>query len=127
MAQLLFISTTHPAWFIFFRLLEGVGAAAVTPAGQALVADLSAEKDRSRAYGWLTTAQFGGLVAGPVLAWPLYSLGGGQGTWAFYTIFLFGSALSLLTAVVLAIVVKEPEHARRRRSGQGAASAVPAA
>ncbi len=71
-----------------------MGAAAVTPAAQALVADLSAEKDRSRAYGWMTTAQFGGLVAGPVLAWPLYSLGGGQGTWAFYTIFLFGSALS---------------------------------
>ena len=35
------------------------------PAAQALVADLSAEKDRSRAYGWMTTAQFGGLVAGP--------------------------------------------------------------
>ena len=49
---------------------------------------------RSRAYGWLTTAQFGGLVAGPMLAWPLYSLGGGEGKWAFYTIFLFGSALS---------------------------------
>jgi MFS family permease len=115
LAQLLFISTTQPGWFVFFRFLEGVGAAAVTPAAQALVADLSAEKDRSRAYGWMTTAQFGGLVAGPVLAWPLYTLGGGEGTWAFYTIFLFGSALSLLTALVLLMVVKEPENARRRR------------
>jgi MFS family permease len=96
--------------------LEGVGAAAASPAAQALVADVSAEKDRSRAYGWMTTAQFGGLVAGPVLAWPLYTLGGGQGTWAFYTIFLFGSALSFLTAIALAIVVSEPEHARRRRA-----------
>jgi len=118
LAQLLFISATDPAWFVFFRFLEGVGAAAVTPAGQALVADLSAEKDRSRAYGWMTTAQFGGLVAGPVLAWPLYTLGGGQGTWAFYTIFLFGSALSLLTAIALLLVVKEPDHARRRRSAK---------
>jgi DHA1 family multidrug resistance protein-like MFS transporter len=116
LAQLLFISTTEPAWFVFFRFLEGVGAAAVTPAAQALVADVSAEKDRSRAYGWMTSAQFGGLVAGPVLAWPLYSLGGGHGTWAFYTIFLFGSALSLLTAIALLMVVKEPEHARRRRT-----------
>ena len=66
LAQLLFISTTHPAWFVFFRFLEGTGAAAVSPAAQALVADLSAEKDRSRAYGWMTSAQFGGLVAGPV-------------------------------------------------------------
>jgi DHA1 family tetracycline resistance protein-like MFS transporter len=88
----------------------------VTPAAQALIADLSVEKDRSRAYGWMTTSQFGGLVAGPVLAWPLYALGGGQGVWAFYTIFLFGSALSLLTAAALFAIVKEPEYARRRRS-----------
>ena len=115
LATLLFVSTTHPGWFILFRLLEGVGAAAVTPAGQALVAELTTEGARSRAYGWLTTAQFGGLVAGPVLAWPLYSLGGGKGTWAFYTIFLFGSALSAVTAIVLLVTVREPEHARRRR------------
>ena len=45
----------------------------------ALVADVSVEKDRSRAYGWMTSAQFGGLVAGPMLAMPLYALGGGSG------------------------------------------------
>ena len=94
LATLLFVTTTHPGWFILFRFLEGVGAAAVSPAGMALVADLSTEDCRSRAYGWLTTAQFGGLVVGPVLAVPLYNLGGGQGVWAFYTIFFFGSALS---------------------------------
>jgi MFS family permease len=115
LSTLLFISTTHPAWFVLFRLLEGIGAAAVGPAGQALVAELSTEKNRSQAYGWLTTAQFGGLVAGPVLAVPLYNLGGGQGKWAFYAIFVFGSALSALTALVLLFVVREPEHARRRR------------
>jgi MFS family permease len=115
-ATLLFISTTHPGWFILFRFLEGIGAAAVTPASQALVAELSTEETRSRAYGWFTTAQFGGLVAGPMLAWPLYSLGGGEGKWAFYTIFLFGSALSALTAIALLLAVREPEHARRRRA-----------
>lgn len=112
----LFVSTTHAEWFIFFRLLEGVGAAAVTPAGQALVAELTTESTRSRAYGWLTTAQFGGLIAGPVLAWPLYSLGGGEGVWAFYTIFLFGTALSAITAVVLVFAIREPEHARQHRA-----------
>ncbi len=115
-AQLLFISTTHPGWFVFFRFLEGVGAAAVTPAAQALVADLSTEKDRSRAYGWMQSAQFGGLVAGPMLSWPLYSLGGGSGKWAFYTIFLFGSALSFLTTGALAAFVREPEAIRVRRA-----------
>ncbi len=29
-ATFLFVSTTHPAWFTFFRLLEGIGAAAIT-------------------------------------------------------------------------------------------------
>jgi len=115
LASGLFISTTNPWWFIVFRLLEGMGAAAVTPAGQALIADLSTEQTRSQAYGWYTTAQFGGLVAGPLLAVPLYNLGGGQGTWAFYAIFLFGCALSAVTALVLLIAIKEPEHARRRR------------
>jgi MFS family permease len=114
-ATLLFVSTTHPGWFMLFRLLEGVGAAAVTPAGMALIADLSTERTRSRAYGWYTTAQFGGLVAGPVLAVPLYNLGGGRGAWAFYTIFLFGSALSAITAVMVLLAIREPEHARRRR------------
>lgn len=115
-ATLLFVTTTHPAWFTVFRLLEGIGAAAVTPAGQALVADLSTDQARSRAYGWLTTAQFGGLVAGPVLAVPLYNLGGGEGKWAFYTIFLFCSAVSAISAIVLAFAIKEPPHARRRRA-----------
>ncbi|OFW55774.1 MAG: hypothetical protein A2133_02865 [Actinobacteria bacterium RBG_16_64_13] len=87
----------------------------MTPAGQALVAELSTEDTRSRAYGWLTTAQFGGLVAGPVLAVPLYNLGGGQGKWAFYSIFLFGSVLSAATAGLLLFTLREPEHARRRR------------
>lgn len=118
-AQLLFISTTHPGWFIFFRFLEGVGVAAVTPASQAFVADLSTERDRSRAYGCMISAQFGGLVAGPVLSWPLYELGGGSGLWAFYAIFLFGSALSFLATIALLLVVREPEHARRRRTVRG--------
>jgi MFS family permease len=114
-ATILFITTTHPAWFFLFRFLEGAGAAGVGPAGQALVADLSTEQTRSRAYGLLTTAQFGGLVAGPVLAVPLYNLGGGQGTWAFNSVFLFGSVISAATAVMLFFVVKEPEHTRRMR------------
>jgi DHA1 family multidrug resistance protein-like MFS transporter len=116
LAQLLFISTAHPAWFVFFRFLEGTGAAAVSPAAQALVADLSTERDRSRAYGWFTSAQFGGLVAGPVMALPLYALGGGSGKWAFYAIFLFGSALSFVTAVCALALVREPEYARQRRA-----------
>ncbi|MBE0528317.1 MAG: MFS transporter, partial [Thermoleophilia bacterium] len=107
-STLLFITTTEPALFVLFRLLEGAGVAPVVPAGQAFVAEITTDRNRSQAYGWWTTAQFGGLLIGPALAWPLYELGGGQGLWAFYTIFLVGSALSLLAAVALALFIREP-------------------
>ena len=114
-ASLLFITTTEAGWFVLFRLLEGIGAAAVMPAGKAFIADITTEATRSRAYGWLTTAQFGGLASGPALAVPLYALGGGQGRWAFYAIFLFGSAAAAITAVALLFTIREPRQARRRR------------
>ena len=71
---LLFTSTLNPYWFILFRLLEGIGTAAFGPAAQSFVADITTEKNRSKAYGFLTTAQFGGLIVGPALAAPLYHL-----------------------------------------------------
>ena len=92
-ALLLFTTTTDPYWFILFRLLEGIGTAAFGPAAQAFVADITTEENRSKAYGFLTTAQFGGLIVGPALAAPLYALGGG-GTSGFYAIFYFGAILS---------------------------------
>ncbi len=114
-ASLLFITTIKPGWFVLFRLLEGIGAAAVMPAGKAFIADITTEATRSRAYGWLTTAQFGGLASGPALALPLYSLGGGHGRRAFYAIFLFGSVAAAITTVALLLTIREPDHARRRR------------
>ena len=118
LATALFLTTTHPAWFILFRFVEGTGAAAVVPAAQAFVADITTDAYRSRAYGWLTSAQFGGLILGPALAWPLYALGGGQGTWAFYTIFIFGTVLTATMALVLAVLLHEPAHAHGARERQ---------
>jgi DHA1 family multidrug resistance protein-like MFS transporter len=114
-STLLFITTTEPALFVLFRLLEGVSVALIVPAGQAFVAEITTDRNRSQAYGWWTTAQFGGLLIGPALAWPLYELGGGEGLWAFYSIFLFGSALSFVAAAALALLVREPAHAARAR------------
>jgi DHA1 family multidrug resistance protein-like MFS transporter len=114
-ATLLFVTTTQPELFVLFRLLEGVSVALVVPAGQAFIAEITSDANRSQAYGWWTSAQFGGLLVGPALAWPLYQLGGGQGLWAFYSIFLFGSALSLVAAMALAVLVREPEHSARAR------------
>jgi MFS family permease len=90
----------------------------VLPAAQAFVADISGEENRSRAFGWLTSAQFGGLVAGPGIAVPLYALGGGEGLWAFYSVFLFGSAIAAATLVALLVVLREPaRHVERQAAG----------
>ena len=79
LSTLLFVTTTAPELFVLFRLLEGVSVALIVPAGQAFIAEITTDRNRSQAYGWWTTAQFGGLLLGPALAWPLYELGGGRG------------------------------------------------
>jgi DHA1 family multidrug resistance protein-like MFS transporter len=114
-ALLLFTTTTDPYWFILFRLLEGIGAAAFGPAAQAFIADITTEQNRSRAYGFLTTAQFGGLIVGPALAAPLYALGGG-GRGGFYAIFYFGAALSALSLAAVVFLVREPAALKVRRA-----------
>jgi len=112
-STLLFVTTTKPEWFVLFRLLEGAGAGILTPAALAFVADITPEPERGRAYGWLTSAQFGGLVAGPGLGILFYNLGGGAGLWAFYSIFVFGAAASALTALALVLLVREPRREAR--------------
>jgi MFS transporter, DHA1 family, multidrug resistance protein len=114
-ALLLFTTTTDPYWFILFRLLEGIGTAAFGPAAQAFIADITTTENRSRAYGFLTTAQFGGLIVGPALAAPLYEFGGG-GTNGFYAIFYFGAILSALALMALIFFVREPAALKTRRA-----------
>ncbi len=117
-STLLFLTTTDPWWFVAFRVLEGAGAAAVVPAAQAFLADITTDRDRGRAFGWLTTAQYAGLIAGPALAWPLYALGGGHGARAFYAVFLFGAVATAAAAVALWVGLREPDRAgRTRRAG----------
>ena len=120
-ATALLLTTTQPVWFVVFRLIEGIGTAAVVPAAQALVADITVNENRSRAYGWLTSAQFTGLIVGPALAWPLYALGGGHGRWAFATIFIFGAALTAVVAAVLALFLREPPRRAGAPSHDGVA------
>jgi DHA1 family multidrug resistance protein-like MFS transporter len=114
-ALLLFTTTTDPYWFILFRLLEGMGTAAFGPAAQAFVADITTEENRSKAYGFLTTAQFGGLIVGPALAAPLYTLGGG-GTSGFYAIFYFGAVLAAIALTAIIFLVREPAALKTRRT-----------
>jgi MFS family permease len=113
-ATFLFVTTSDPLWFLLFRFIEGVGAAATGPAGNAFVADITTDASRSAAFGWLTTAQFGGLVAGPIVGSVIVAaLGGGMR--GFHSIFLICSATMAVIGVALAIFMREPEHVARRR------------
>ncbi len=114
LATFLFVTTVNAWWFLLFRLCEGIGAASVGPAGSAIIADVSDDDTRGRAYGLLTSAQFGGLVIGPALAVLLNDLGGG-GRRGFYTIFLVGSAMTLAMAVLVLALLREPAQAAARR------------
>lgn len=114
-ATALLLTTTHPGWFFLFRLLEGIGSAAVAPAAMAFVADITPENRRSHAYGWLTTAQFGGVAAGPMLGALLWQLFGDHGLWGFYSVFIFGSVASVASAIALGFIMHESPRAARRR------------
>ena len=115
----LFLTTRDPWLFALFRAVEGLGAAAVVPAAQAFVAEITTDEHRSRAYGWLTSAQYGGLIAGPAAAWSVYALAGDGGVFAFYAIFLLGALTAVAATVALALLLREPERARLRREEPG--------
>ena len=110
-SMLLFTTTLEPLWFMAFRFLEGVGAAAVGPAAMAFIADITVQHNRSKAYGLYTTAQFGGLVVGPALAWPVYHAFG-EGIDGFYAIFFVGAIGAGVAALALLICIREPQRRR---------------
>ncbi len=124
-AMLLFTTTMNPWWFVVFRLLEGVGTAAVAPAAMAFVADVTTDSNRSKSYGILMSAQFGGLIVGPAIgAIALRFLG--DGTSGFHAIFYFGAILAALTAVALVAFIREPAQLQeRRRARRGAKAEKP--
>jgi DHA1 family multidrug resistance protein-like MFS transporter len=124
-SMLLFTTTMNPWWFVVFRLLEGIGTAAVAPAAMAYVADVTTDSNRSKAYGILMSAQFGGLIVGPAIgAAALRFLG--DGTAGFHAIFYFGAILAALTAVALAAFIREPVQIQeRRRARRGAKAEKP--
>ncbi|GIW07521.1 MAG: MFS transporter [Dehalococcoidia bacterium] len=54
-------------WLVAARGLQGLGAAMMTAAGQAIVVELYPEGERGRAFGWLHVAVSAGFTAGPTV------------------------------------------------------------
>jgi MFS family permease len=83
---------------------EALAFSAATPAEQALVADLSGEKDRGTAFGLYTSASSLGQVIGPTLSGALYVRIHHSAPFYFNTLVLW------LGAVILLLFIQAPRR-----------------
>ena len=67
LATLLCGIASSAAWLIFFRVVQGVGAAFIFSTGMAILAAAYPPDSRGRALGYSTASTYVGLSAGPVL------------------------------------------------------------
>lgn len=119
----LFTLSTDPRWFLLFRLLEGMSAAA-GGVMFAFIADITAPSQRSRALGLVMSSQFAGAILGPALGAALYHAGG-EGRPGFYAIFYFGAAVAAATTVAMFFLIHEPAATGRRRASRTEAKPRP--
>lgn len=91
----------EPWQFALLRILEGIGAAVVTPAAFALTVDLVPENKRGMAMGAEGTAQLLGALGGPGLGGFL------AGEVGFYYPFYIAAGLSVVCAL-LVVLIREP-------------------
>ena len=90
-----------PTWelVIFFRVLSGVGAAAVFPMALAYVGRLTPRGAEGRYMGWFSVAQTAGFGIGPLFGGGLRDVFGANAAFATMSALLGGTAL--MTAVLL--------------------------
>ena len=98
---------TEPYQFALLRILEGVGAAMVTPAAFALTLDIVPEGKRGVAMGAEGTAQLLGGLAGPALGGLI------AGEIGFYVPFYFAAVLAVACAVIVSFI-REPKIHRSK-------------
>ena len=110
------------ALLVAARAVQGVAAAAQTPAALALLtATFSEPEQRRRAVGWWTAAAAGGGASGWVLGGLLVEAFG----WP--AVFLVNVPLCALAAAAIPRVLREQRHERPGRLDLGAALAITAA
>jgi len=98
---------TEPYQFALLRILEGIGAAMVTPAAFALTLDIVPEGKRGVAMGTEGTAQLLGGLAGPAMG------GFVAGEIDFYMPFYFAAILAVVCAVIV-MFIREPKIHRSK-------------
>jgi MFS family permease len=81
--------------FIFVRLLHGAAQGAYWPAANGLVAEITGERERGRAFGYMQATNMAGMLIGPAIGGLIALLNIGIS-------FTVAAALSALTVVALA-------------------------
>jgi MFS family permease len=94
---------------LFFRCLQGVGAALVLSCGAALVISLYGEERRSRALGTYTMILSLGLMLGPLLGGALTA------TWGWPAVFWFRAPIAVAALLMLRGMPTSPQ----RRAAHG--------
>lgn len=94
-ATALFVLAVPAPFYLGFRVLQGIGAAAFLPAANALVGDLVPDPQRGSAYGFLSSASMAGFALGPLMGGALSSI------WGLSAPFVFGAVLSGLAMLAL--------------------------
>jgi ACDE family multidrug resistance protein len=88
------------------RILQGIGAAGTAPIAMALTGDLFAGKHRGKALGVIEAANGFGKVVSPVL-------GAAVGLIIWFAPFFVFPGLTVLAAVAMWLMVKEPERQKQ--------------
>lgn len=102
------LSSTFTGLFLA-RVLGGFLGSATLPAAQALVAEVSGNRDRASAMGLMGAAFGTGFIFGPVIGGLLAPLG-------VSVPFFAAGGFTLITILLSALLLKEPDNAEIRRA-----------
>ncbi len=94
---------------IVFRILQGIGAGALIPVSQAVVADIYSGEARARVQGYISSTFGSAAIIGPMI-------GGVIATHiSWRAVFWINVPLAIVTAVLLIVALKENVQKRKHR------------
>jgi multidrug resistance protein len=94
---------------IVFRILQGIGAGALIPVSQAVVADIYSGEARARVQGYISSTFGSAAIIGPMI-------GGVIATHiSWRAVFWINVPLAIITAVLLIVALKENVQKRKHR------------
>ncbi|CAH0344815.1 MFS transporter [Bacillus sp. CECT 9360] len=100
-SELLFGLGNHVSVLFLSRILGGIGAAFITPAVTAFVADITSLEERPKALGYVSAAISAGFIIGPGVGGFIADLG-------VRAPFFFAAGIALVAAIFSLILLKEP-------------------